>query len=525
MKLIFPIVISALLILNSCVQKKEDQNLGDPTGRKYYAEQHRPQYHFSPESKWMNDPNGMVLIDGIYHLFYQYYPDSTVWGPMHWGHASSKDLIHWEHKPIALYPDEHGYIYSGSAVYDIKNTSGLGSKENPPVVAVFTYHDPIGQNEGRDDFENQGIAYSLDKGETWKKYEGNPVLLNPGIRDFRDPKVTFIEEIDKWIMTLAVQDHVSFYSSPNLIDWTFESDFGKEAGAHGGVWECPELVILDAPDGNKKYVLIVSVNPGGPNLGSGTQYFLGDFDGTLFHPDDSEIRWIDYGPDNYAGVTWSNTGDRTIFIGWMSNWLYAQLVPTDAWRSAMTIPRELSLKETGGNLKLISKPVNELKILRKDSVAISPEVISGIKMISLKEEMEKSVYELELRFKFINSSQTGIATEFGLHIGNEENEFIEVGINVIKGYMYIDRRSSGKKAFSDKFADLHTAPIEISEAEEIALQVFVDKSSVEVFLNNGEQIMTEIFFPNKDFDHITLIPENGSIELISGTIYSLHSIW
>ncbi|HAX96136.1 MAG TPA: hypothetical protein DCY35_06410, partial [Prolixibacteraceae bacterium] len=211
----------------------------------YYTEKYRPQFHFSPEANWMNDPNGMVFYDGEYHLFYQHYPDSTVWGPMHWGHAVSKDLVHWEHMPIALYPDSLGMIFSGSAVVDWKNTSGFGTTGNPPLVSVYTIHNMEQEQAGQNDFQSQGIAYSIDKGRTWEKYEHNPVLPNQGIRDFRDPKVLWHENSQKWIMVLAVQDHIEFYSSPNLKDWTFTGNFGKELGAHGGVWECPDLFQLE----------------------------------------------------------------------------------------------------------------------------------------------------------------------------------------------------------------------------------------------------------------------------------------
>jgi beta-fructofuranosidase/levanase/fructan beta-fructosidase len=275
------------LLLFGCVAKKKDQL----TVSENFTEKHRPQYHFTPPSQWMNDPNGMVYYEGEYHLFYQYYPDSNVWGPMHWGHAISKDMISWEHLPIALYPDDLGYIFSGSAVVDWKNTSGLGTEENPPLIAIFTYHDPKGWESGAIDFQTQGMAFSLDKGRTWTKYENNPVLPNPGIADFRDPKVTWHEPSQKWIMTLAVWDHVSFYSSPNLIDWEKESDFGLEWGSHAGVWECPDLFEMRVEGSEeKRWVLLVSINPGGPQGGSATQYFIGDFDGTFFTLDSSFIN-------------------------------------------------------------------------------------------------------------------------------------------------------------------------------------------------------------------------------------------
>ncbi len=230
-----------------------------------YKEQYRPQVHFSPAEKWMNDPNGMVFYKGVYHLFFQYYPNATIWGPMHWGHAESNDMIHWKQMPIALYPDSLGYIFSGSAVVDKHNTSGFGKSGQIPLVAIFCQHDPVGEKAGRDNFQTQGIAYSLDEGQTWTKYPGNPVLKNPGIKDFRDPKVMWYAPGNKWVMTLATKDRITFYSSPNLKDWTKESEFGQNKGGHGGVWECPDLFPLQL-DGKTHWVLLVSNNPGGISL-------------------------------------------------------------------------------------------------------------------------------------------------------------------------------------------------------------------------------------------------------------------
>ncbi|MEB0249531.1 glycoside hydrolase family 32 protein, partial [Mucilaginibacter sp. 5B2] len=332
---------------------------------KLYHEQYRLQAHFSPKEKWTNDPNGMVYYKGTYHLFFQYYPKGTVWGPMHWGHAVSKDMIHWKQLPIALYPDKLGYIFSGSVVVDENNTSGLGTNDKPAMVAIFTHHDPKGEKAGSSVYQNQSLAYSLDEGTTWTKYTGNPVLKNPGIKDFRDPKVFWYAKDKKWVMSLATKDRITFYSSPNLKDWTKESDFGQMLGAHGGVWECPDLFPLKL-NGKEYWVLLVSINPGGPNKGSATQYFVGHFDGKTFTPSSNQTKWIDYGPDDYAGVTFGNTGSRKVFLGWMGNWLYANQVPTVKWRNAMTIPRELSLKLTAGDIFLTSNPVEELdKIVNK----------------------------------------------------------------------------------------------------------------------------------------------------------------
>ena len=249
------------------------------SAQEVYHERWRPQFHFSPKAHWMNDPNGMVYYKGVYHLFFQYFPDSMVWGPMHWGHAVSTDLVHWEEEPIALYPDSLGYIFSGSAVVDTNNTSGFGRPGVAPLIAIYTQHDPVGARLNRNDFQNQSIAYSLDNGKTWVKYEHNPVLRNPGIADFRDPKVFWDTRVSRWIMVLAVKDHVEFYASGTLKSWSKVGEFGKDMGAHGGVWECPDLFPMHDADGRTFWVLIVNINPGGPNGGSATQYFLGDFDG------------------------------------------------------------------------------------------------------------------------------------------------------------------------------------------------------------------------------------------------------
>lgn len=319
----------------------------------------------------MNDPNGMFYLNGIYHLYFQYYPKGNVWGPMHWGHAISKDLISWKEQPIALYPDKLGLIFSGSAVVDYKNTSGFGKNGIIPIIAIYTYHNLEGEKAKEIDFQTQAIAYSLDEGLTWTKYNKNPVIANPGIKDFRDPKVIWDTKNSTWILVLAARNKIMFYSSKNLKNWKLESSFGQDYGQHGGVWECPDLFPIKVEESDEtKWVLIVSINPAAPNGGSGTQYFIGDFIGNKFtidpnfskQLDTQKAVWIDYGRDNYAGVTWSNIpkkDGRSLFIGWMSNWDYARDVPTETWRSAMTIPRELKLNKIANKYILTSKPVTE----------------------------------------------------------------------------------------------------------------------------------------------------------------------
>lgn len=489
-----------------------------------YTEKYRPQVHFTPDSMWMNDPNGMFYYEGEYHLFYQYYPDSNVWGPMHWGHAISKDLVHWEHLPIALYPDSLGYIYSGSAVVDWKNTSGLGKDGVPPLVAVFTYNDRVGEMDGKIDYQTQGIAYSNDKGRTWTKYENNPVLTNPGIKDFRDPKVRWYPPKQKWIMSLAVKDRISFYSSKDLKNWEHESDFQPELGAYGGVWECPDLFpIKDEVSGEEKWVLFVSINPGAPNGGSGTQYFVGSFDGHEFTNENKNLYWLDYGKDNYAGVTWSDIPEedgRTLFIGWMSNWQYATKVPTERWRSAMTVTRELKLKSEGEDLIVTSIPVNEFETLRKEIKTKEQLMILGSEKVF---QEIKLPCEFILEFETINHSELNGVSEYGFSLQNEDGEEFIVFYNSAKQELIINRDNSGVSDFSEDFNGLQYAPYQNKSAVEF--RVIVDWPSIEIFVDNGERVMTSLVFPKKNYDTINAFAKNGGIAINKAVLYELKSIW
>jgi fructan beta-fructosidase len=511
-------------ILASCSSGANKRSANEKTGTDYYTEKYRPQYHFSPEAKWMNDPNGLVFFDGEYHLFYQYYPDSTVWGPMHWGHAVSKDLVHWTHLPVALYPDSLGYIFSGSAVADNYNTTGFGNGDNPPIVAIFTYHNPELERSGSETFQSQGIAFSTDKGRTWSKYAGNPVLPNPGKRDFRDPKVFWHEETGKWIMILAVHDRIRLYSSPDLKSWSFESEFGENAGAHGGVWECPDLFSLKVTgNGATKWVMLVSINPGGPNGGSATQYFTGSFDGHKFVPDVTKEKWIDWGTDNYAGVTWSgvpcNNG-RKLFMGWMSNWNYATVVPTIVWRSAMTIPRELSLIKDKESLLLVSEPVSELNNLRSESGSIFPEK-NGRKVGKNLSADGLRLNQCELNFEF------NIGTEFQdtlkLIIENELGEKLIAGYSGGTNQIFIDRKKSGNSSFSKGFASVIEAPYKASGI--LIIRMFIDAASAELFVDDGKLVMTTIFFPEKNYSKLNVFSGKEDVTLEKADFCELVSIW
>lgn len=451
------------------------------------TEPHRPLIHFTPAASWMNDPNGLLKFNNQYHLFYQYYPDSTVWGPMHWGHATSSDLIHWKHKPVALYPDSLGYIFSGSAVADTANTSGFGKDGKIPLVAIFTHHDTAGEKAGTNTFQNQSIAYSLDEGETWAKYEKNPVLKNPGIRDFRDPKVSWHAPSKKWIMTLATLDRITFYSSPDLKNWQKESEFGKDVGAHGGVWECPDLFPL-IYNGQEVWVLIVSINPGGPNGGSATQYFTGQFDGHKFTPYQTDIRWIDWGPDDYAGVTFSNTGSRKIFLGWMSNWQYANVVPTEKWRSATTIPRDLGLEKIGDKFYVTSVPSKEMGALeeRRGTIKENKATLDGAAVLQFNTDQLES---------------------FAVTLSNDSAQQTVIGYDKEKNEYYIDRTVSGKVDFEKGFASRSVAS-RIATGSSADIVMIIDVASVELFADRGLTVMSGIFFPGKDYTNLTINSTN-----------------
>lgn len=488
-----------------------------------YSQPHRPQFHFSPSEKWMNDPNGMVFYQGEYHLFYQYYPDSTVWGPMHWGHAVSTDLMTWEHLPIALYPDSLGYIFSGSAVVDWDNTSGFGTTENPPMVAVYTYHDP--NPAGQANFQYQGIAYSTDKGRTWIKYDQNPVLSDESSVDFRDPKVFWHQQSSKWVMILSEGNQVGFYGSADLKNWESLSKFGANEGSHLGVWECPDLFQLIDQNGVPKWVMLVSIGPGGPK-GSATQYFVGQFSGKRFINDNipETVRWLDHGWDNYAGVTWSDIpkpDGRRIFMGWMSNWLYASKVPTEKWRSAMTLPRQLAIYPTKkqGHL-LATRPVEEMQLLRTKALDINRTVIAGETDWTQKLMGDSTL----LNFEFtVTDITNGRDRSWKLNFSNGRGDALAIGYQDSTDQFFIDRTMAGDSIFHEDFAKIHYAD-RISEVPQQPINIWLDRSSIEVFADNGTVVMTDLFFPTDTWSKLTFESGKEAV-LVEGTVYELRSIW
>lgn len=479
---------------------------------------YRPNFHFTPKANWMNDPNGMFYLNGKYHLYFQYYPEGNVWGPMHWGHATSIDLVTWEEQPIAIYPDSLGYIYSGSCIVDFNNTASFRDSLTIPVIAIYTN----GVEDEKEQPQRQSIAFSNDEGMTWTKYENNPII-DENLLAFRDPKVFWHQDSSSWIMSVATTtdnegirpDHIRFYSSPDLKSWNYVGEFGHDIGSQDGKWECPDLFPVLVEETNEvKWVLLASINPGGTNGGSSTQYFIGDFDGKTFVLDSifakqlaiNKAIWLDFGRDNYAGVTWSNIPEsdgRKLFIGWMSNWDYAQVVPTTTWRSAMTIPRELKLKRVDGEYILFSRPIKELDkykntLLEKENLTIEKEFILVDKTI----DVNKSIVEIELS-ELKEDTYTFI-------LSNSEGDVLEFGINNVEHYYFVDRTQSGNIQFSEKFADKISKAKFENQLKNVSIQMLIDKTSIELFYNLGEIVMTEIFFPNQPMETLKLVTLNNS---------------
>ena len=439
---------------------------------------YRPTYHFSPAWGWMNDPNGMVYKDGEWHLFYQYNPYGSFWGNMHWGHAVSKDLVNWEHLGIAIAPDDLGTIFSGSAIVDKENTAGFGKDA---IVAMYT-SDGINQT--------QSIAYSNDNGRTFTKYPGNPVIVGE-VPDFRDPKLFWDAQSKQWKVILAAGQEVQFWSSDNLKKWTYDSSFGLSYGNHNGVWECPDLIRLPF-EGKDKYVLLLNINPGGPFGGSATQYFVGSYDGKTFKCDDlpTVTRWMDYGKDHYAAVTWSNAPDnRTVAIAWMSNWQYANSVPTTQFRSANSVPRDLSLIRKGKEVLLKSTPSPEVEALRG-----TPESFQlSTAPVQLFESAAKA-YELVIRFNLARKEEATFV------LSNETGEQVVMSYDATAQTFSMDRRGSGNVKFSKSFAAVTLAPTRVGGKME--LRLLVDSASIEAF---GEDFcMTNLVFPSSPYNTLKM---------------------
>ncbi len=450
----------------------------------------------------MNDPNGLVWYEGEYHLFYQHFPGGLEWGPMHWGHAVSADLVHWQHLPIALYPDEIDTIFSGGAVVERNNSSGL--LPDGGLVAIYSYKN-----------QSQAIAYSTDRGRNWTKYAGNPVIPSPNT-DFRDPKVFWYEPDALWVMALAKGRYIQFFNSPDLINWTLTSEFGGSQGSMRTIWEVPDLFPLNI-DGHERWVLLVSAG-GGPG-GLGVQYFIGDFDGQTFSNENSSATtlWLDHGPDNYAGTTWNNTPDGArVYIGWMNNWLYANQIPTSTWRGAMTLPRELRLVATPEGTRLAQLPVATLQSLRGAAQSLRDESIRPGE--NLLDGMHGNMLEL------VAEIEPGAAEIVGLKVLTGEGRATDLRYDVARGSLFLNRFQGGKDDFSNGFALAYEAKVALEE-DRLKLQLFIDRSSVEVFANDGVAVLTGRVFPDAASDGLELYAIGGVAQLHSLTLWPLAGIW
>ena len=418
-------------------------------------EKYRPLYHHTPKRGWMNDPNGMFYKDGVWHLFYQYNPYGSMWGNMHWGHSSSTDLVHWKDEGVALAPDAWGTMFSGSCVTD-----------NGNIVAMYTTSRPTPFGG---DVQAQCIAFSKDNGKTFRKYEGNPVLTAEE-KDFRDPRPFWNEDIKAWNLILAVGQEMRIYSSPDLKEWKYESSFGKEYGCHGGVWECPDLFPIGQP---KKWVLICNINPGGPFGGSATQYFVGQFDGHKFTCEHQDTRWMDYGKDHYATVSFCNAPDnRRTVMAWMSNWQYANQVPTMQFRSANSVPRDLGMFEYKGEFYVSVVPSKEMLSLRGDKAKQPTEACEIV--VDVKKQAE-------------------------IVLSNAKGEQIIMRYDAAKQTFSMDRTRSGDVSFSADFPCVTEAPTYGTVKQ---LRIFIDRCSVEAFDAEGKMAMTNLVFPTEPYNNI-----------------------
>lgn len=471
-------------------------------------ETYRPVYHHTPVYGWMNDPNGMFYKDGVYHLYFQYNPYGSMWANMTWGHSTSTDLTHWTYEGTAIVPDAWGAIFSGSCVVDKDNTAGFGKGA---VVAFYT----SAKSTPWGDIQSQSMAYSLDNGKTFIKYEHNPILTSTE-RDFRDPKVFWYAPGKHWVMMLAVGQEMQIYSSGNLKEWKKESSFGAMQGAHGGVWECPDLVEV-AVEGSKekKWVLICNLNPGGPFGGSAAQYFVGSFDGKKFvNESPTQTKWLDWGKDNYATVTWSNApAGRCIALGWMSNWQYANNVPTTQYRSANTLARDLTLYRAGGELYLKSKPSPEIKKARAEEKKIPTFEVKGNYEVASLLADNKGAYEIEMTIENKGTSKI----DFSLM--NEKGEKVAMYYDVVRKQFVMDRSASGIVGFSRDFPAVTVAPVR--NTDQIHLRLFIDRSSVEAFGEDGEYVMTNLVFPAEPYNRMVFSSDKGSYIVKSMNVYRL----
>ncbi|WP_157627049.1 glycoside hydrolase family 32 protein [Spirosoma luteum] len=494
---------------------------------------YRPQYHFSAPKGWINDPNGLIYANGQYHLFYQHNPFGNVWGHMSWGHAVSADLLHWEDLPVAI-PEftnadsvSKTGIFSGSTVVDKGNKSGLcPDGTGDCMVSIYT------GNVTKSDVQTnqyQNLAYSTDKGRTWTQYAKNPVL-DLQTKEFRDPNVFWYEPQQKWLMAvIKPTDHqVAFYDSKNLKDWKLLSLFGPQ-GDTTRVWECPSIVQvpIENEPGKSKWVVFVSAGHPQKNY-LGMQYFVGNFDGKTFTLDNENPKPIapavsnpvDWGKDYYAAIPFNDlpgTQKNPVMIGWLNDWEYANKIPTATFRGAMSLPRQIALRRTPDGLVLVQTPIAGVASLRG-----TKKEQQNLTLTSQSQTLEKSldnVYELEVEISPGTAKTVGIRLAKNGSDGPGDEETI---IRYVNGKLELDRRKSGNVAFSDRFPSVETAPLK-PQNNLVKLRIFVDRSVVTVFANDGERVITDYIFPTKATGAIDLFAEGGTAEFKKITIWPMKS--
>ncbi len=494
--------------------------LGSLAQEPSYDQPWRPQYHFTPPQNFMNDANGTVFYKGEYHLFYQYNPEGNVWGHMSWGHAVSTDLVHWQNLPVALHEVPGQYmVYSGSAVVDWNNSSGLCKNPDPQdhscLIAIYT-----GAYKDR---QKQHMAFSNDRGRTWTNYSGNPVA-DLDAPDFRDPNVFWYAPQHKWVMVAVLADErtLVILDSPDLKHWTKRSIFGP-AGDTAGQWECPDLIELPVEGtAGKKWVLIINRNPGAPAGGTGVRYLVGKFDGVNFTSEvpDVPALWADWGKDFYATNTWKDmppSDGRHVWIGWFSNWQYANKEPTVLWRGAQSIPRTLTLRRYDDGLRLVQRPVRELESLRREKLRVTNTSIAAVNQKLRDNGTEGEVYEFEAEL------QPGQADDIGFRLRKSKDAETLVGFDAVHSEVYVDRTRSGEVSFSKDFPGRQSAKIE--HGTKVKLHVFVDRSSVEVFANDGERVLSERIYPPPGSDGMEVYAKGSGGKVVSLTMWELNSVW
>ena len=514
------------------LKKMRLSNTWDVKNTDYY----RPIYHHTPQYGWMNDANGLVYKDGEYHLYFQYNPYGSKWGNMHWGHSVSRDLVHWDHLKPAIARDTLGHIFSGSTVVDKYNSAGFGKD------AIIAFYTSASDKNG----QIQCMAYSKDNGRTFTKYQGNPILTPfDGLRDFRDPKVFRYEPAKAWYMIVSADKEMRFYKSADLKQWEYVSAFGRGYGAQPNQFECPDFFPMTI-NGKQKWVMIVNINPGCLFGGSCTEYFVGDFDGKNFTCDNKPevVKLLDFGKDHYAAVTFSNLGDRIVAVPWMNNWQYANLTPTQQFRSCNALPRELRMYEKDGEYYLSANAVEEMKVLRKQAIEIGDFKLNG------KGEMKtlggEGAFEVEADIT------AATAKTVGIELANDKGERTLIYLDLDKQRVVMDRTESGETGFGKRSAphDIENnyeftvrksdpmtmrqknsvnyvndfalgtwAPLSLCEGNKRHFDIFVDKSSVELFVDGGRIAMTNLVFPTKPYDRVRFYTLDGNAKVEGAKAY------